>query len=207
MTTAQRVARRFLGATNLAALVSRYTKAKPSFRSFRVLSDKDWAIDVPEDSSDRLTGGVAAITTPDGDIIIKKGYEDSAVHELLHAAGFMPKGMGDFLNEGITQAITERICSDAGIPIRKSYGEEVRYVERYILPLVGMSPKSFAQGYAKASNKGAFLVDLIWSQHGDKFSDLDDWGQDPFASFARGLPRTMGANSHLEYLVDELRVA
>jgi len=195
-------------ASDLKDLVHKYVGKAPRPRSFRILSEQQWMAEIGESSSDRLTGGVAALTTPDEDILVRQGYEDSAVHELLHAAGFMPVGISDFNNEGITQLVAQAICAEAGIPVRKTYAAEVYFASMYVVPVTGLSLRDFAKKYAKADDKGLFLRDLVWTRYGDKFTQEAGWSgsditkKDLLQSFRQGI----GTILELEYLVDELGV-
>ena len=165
-------------------------------------NDFDKKFGSPDDS---IHGGIAAIRTPDGKVYIKEGFEQDMIHELVHSSGALEDGVGEFLNEGITQSIAERIGVDGGYAVRETYGKETRFVKRYIEPLVG-NKKRFYRGYVNAENKGKYTVDEIWKRHGDKFNDVDDWGKDPKARLYKNLPQTLGTDTHLSYLVDELGV-
>ena len=190
------------------ALVKSYLMLSPRPRSFRILSEQQWLSEVGESGADRLTGGVAAVTTPEGDILVRQGYEDSAVHEMLHASGFMPVGMSDFNNEGITQLVAQAICEQAGIPVRKTYSEEVSFAGRYIVPLTGLLLPDFAKGYARAEDKGRFVLELIWDRYGDKFTEEAGWssGDRMKESLRKSFRQGIGTIPELEYLVDELGV-
>ena len=191
-----------------AKLVAKYMGRVPSPRGLRYLTDKQWATEVPETESDRLMGGIAAITLPDGAILIREGYEDSAVHELLHVVGLMPDGISEALNEGVTQAVAEEICDKAGIQVRRTYAREVRFIRHYVLPLTGQSLREFAQDYAAASDKGALIAGRIWQRHGSHFNSVEDWGDPALipAKLLRDLRSGLDYSIYLEYLVDELRV-
>ncbi len=152
-----------------------------------------------------LHGGIAAIRTGKG-IFIKKGYESDGVHELVHQSGALEKGVGAFVNEGVTQSATKRIGQQASIDVRDTYDRETAFVEKYILPTVGLKPKAFFRGYIGAENKSAYITDLVWKKYGDRFSSVEEWGKNPRQSFLRGIDEMIGTHIHLMYLVDEVGV-
>jgi len=158
--------------------------------------------------NESLHGGIAAIRLPDGSIFIKQGFEQDAIHELIHASGALENGVGTFLNEGITQQIAETISKRYGLSVRETYGKEVRFVKKYVhnsLP-TNLSIQDFDKGYIRAENKGKYVVDKIWKAHSDKFSDVDEWGSKPYEKLRTNLPNTLGTDLHLSYLVDELGI-
>ena len=194
-----------MGKTREVKLVSEYLGRRPVFRSFRTLSEKQWAVEVPESMLDRLAGGTSAITTFDGDIMVREGYEDSAVHELLHAAGFMPDGIGEAWNEGITQAVAEEICREAGIEVRSTYRDAVGEVRRYLLPRMEMPTRQFAQQYAEAKKKGAFILGRVWPLYGHLFTKEDGFSgvEKSKAFLLEELHSQFAVSDHLRYLGDE----
>ena len=167
-----------------------------------VLSEKDWETKFPSNVGERLTGGTAAITTPSGKIFIRKGYEDSIAHELLHSTGALPNGVSDFVNEGIVQYFAEGLNDKLGIESRKTYTDEINWVRNNLLPLVG-SAKEFIAAYTKAEDKGAYVADTIFNKYGKHFSDKDDWGSKPKESFQRDLLQHVGTDPYTEYLRKE----
>ena len=191
-----------------AKLVTKYMGRVPSPKNLRYLTHKQWATEVPETSEDRLMGGVSAITLPDGAILIREGFEDSAVHELLHIVGLMPDGISEALNEGVTQAVAEEICDKAGIPVRRTYAREVKFAQHYILPLMGQPLREFARDYAAAPDKGAMIVDRIWGKYSQYFDSADDWGDSAHipVQLLKDLRSGLDYSLYLEYLVDELQV-
>lgn len=120
---------------DLIDAVTNYVGRAPQVRNFDIVDDAAWAL-LPESKEEWLYGGIAAIFTPAGNIVVRQGYEDAAIHELLHAAGFMPWGVGDFINEGITQTVAEEICGILELPVRRSYGPETSFVRQYLLRLL-----------------------------------------------------------------------
>jgi hypothetical protein len=174
---------------------------KPHFSRFEILSDADFEAEVPQDSGDRLTGGTAAITIGN-DILVREGYEDSAIHELVHAAGMKPIRIGYFINEGITQYVANLVADKLGMKIRPSYRDATHFVQKKILPLIG-DERNFIKGYAEARDKGKFVVDSIWNDYSDAFSNIADWGKNPYKGLLQAIPYTLGASAHLDYLIDE----
>ena len=189
-----------------ADIVAQYLGIQPQYKRLEVLSPKQWELEVGGDEFPTLLGETAAITTDDGEVLIKEGFEDSAVHELVHSAGMLPVGVSDLLNEGIVQIATEEICREHGIKIRKTYASAVKDVKDQILPLVG-DLKSFLKGYAKAANTGTYIGGLIWAKYGHHFADVEDWGQDSYNHLLKGLEGFMGTDPHLDYLVNEVHVS
>jgi hypothetical protein len=146
-----------------------------------------------------LFGKSDGIRQDNGDIIVKD--MKSGIHELLHQAGFMPIGIGEFLNEGITQLVTEDIAKQNKLPISHSYRENTEYVRKYVLPATGLDLPTLARQYAKSQNKGKLIVDLIWAKNQGKFNNTEDWGTDPYSSMLRTLPFIIGPyNSHLNFI-------
>jgi len=185
--------------------VASYLGKKPEYTEFAVLP-KDEFDDRFGNEYGGLTGHTTATALPTGEIYIREGNEDFALHELVHASGFMPDGAGRFLNEGMTQAATEAISRESGIEAYPSYGKERRFVEEYVIPSTGLSAQQVFQGYAKAPHKSEYLADLVWAKHGDKFADTDDWGAGVRDKIAKSLEETLNTNLYLMYLVDEVGV-
>lgn len=151
--------------------------------------------------------GIAAINM-DGKIIYREGYEDSALHEYIHSAGFIPDGNGidPTVNEGLTQALTEDIAKEKGIVTRSGYTSAVDWVNKYIIPLTGMDRREFFKAYATTDNKQKFIAGRIWAQHGNKFANVEDWGTGIENRFMNQVGGYSGYDMYLSYLVDELGV-
>lgn len=185
--------------------VASYLGSDPKFTEFKVLPKEEFDKRFGNEYGG-LTGDTAATALRTGEIYVREGNEDFALHELVHAAGFMPDGAGRFLNEGMTQAATEAVSRESGIAAYPSYGKERKFVERYVVPTVGISEQELYRGYAKTPHKAQYLADLIWKAHGDKFSNTDDWGAGVPKKLADSLENTLNTNIYLMYLVDELGV-
>jgi hypothetical protein len=141
--------------------IEQYLGVRPSPRSFRVLSDAEWKRAMPTDRVDLVQGPLVAMTTPDGDVLVKQGHEGSAIHELLHVVGFRPVGISQLLNEGITQAVAIAVGRAAGLPVDGSYRAQVHWVLAKLLPRLGQRDiKAFARGYVRAPDKGAYIRGL-----------------------------------------------
>jgi hypothetical protein len=157
--------------------ISKYGESKA--KSIEVLSaeefDKKYVT-----SEDRLSGHVAgAIYTPDGDVFVREGAEDLITHELVHSLGAWPDTVGNQLNEAVTQAMAEMIGRNENLSVRETYQKEVAIFRDQVLPLTGMNEQKFYKDYLSSSDKAKFITDKIWSIHGDKFSDVDEWGKSP----------------------------
>jgi len=192
-------------ANKLVNIVYQYIKQAPVYRRLQILSEDKWLEEVGESSEDKLLGGTAAIVTPQKDILVREGFEDAMLHELLHTAGFMPDGISNFINEGITQLITEELSKLSEIKVHKSYKDQVKFVNRYIMPLISSPLKLFAIQYAKAKDKSKFIVDEIWVRYSTYFEDVDDWGKNPYHNFLIDMRRCIGTSPYLEYLVKEIK--
>lgn len=181
--------------------------AQPDAKSYNVLSQGEFNARYGSEFGN-LVGETAAVTTDDDEIYVAEGNESFGVHELVHATGFMNDGVGTYINEGVTQAATEIIAKSAGVEVAITYQREVEHVRKYLMPATGLSEEEFYRGYARADDKGEFLVDAVWMAHGDEFSNADDWGTDPKAAMYNSIPWTVGSGyqPHLYYLVDELHV-
>lgn len=188
-----------LSPSDAASAVEKHLGIKPKFKHATVLSadEFDKKFGSPDDA---IHGGVAAIRTIDGAIWIKEGFESDVVHEMVHSAGMGESGVTTFMNEGVTQAAAEFVAKESGLFIRKTYADEVSFVNEHVIPATGMSRKDFFSGYASASNKAKFISDAIWAVNADKFSDRDDWGATPRQSLEREVATAIGPGSYLSYL-------
>lgn len=189
----------------MKSAVSDYLGTEPDIKSMEVLPVEDFDSRFGSEN-DAIHGGVAAIRTNDGDIFVKEGFESDGLHETVHAAGMLENGVGETINEGVTQSTTKAIADGKGWNVRDTYSDEVAFVDKYVIPATGMNHQDFAKGYAKAENKGEFIVEAIWSKHGGKFSDADDWGKDPKTNMMKTIPNALGPTSHLDYLVNEVGI-
>ena len=126
--------------------------------------------------SDNLFGGISAIKLQNGEIYVRDTTKEDVVHELVHLAFDHEIGVGEYLNEGVTQVAAEEIAKKMGIRIRKTYQENVRYVRNRIIPATGLSVKKFCRGYAKASDKGLYVAKTILERNGGYFNDPNEWG-------------------------------
>ena len=178
----------------LQTAIARYLGQSFAVKSFKIDPNHG------EEESE-LLGKSDGIRQDNGDIVVKN--MKSGIHELLHQAGFMPIGIGEFLNEGITQVVAEDIAKQQKLPIVNSYKENTDYIRKYLLPVIGISLQDFARKYASSSNKGKLVVELVWNKNHDKFHDVSDWGNNPHASMLRTLPFIIGPYSqHLNFIVD-----
>jgi hypothetical protein len=135
-------------------------------------------------------------------ITIRSGYEDSALHEFIHSAGFMPEGIHPGINEGMTQALTKDLAEQLGIVARSGYTDEVRYVNDVVIPLTGKDRRTVFSEYALAPNKQKYLAESIWERHGHRFSDLEDWGEGVRERFMRQAANALRGDVYLDYLVE-----
>jgi len=143
----------------------------------------------------------------DGEITIRAGYEDSALHEFIHSSGFMPESIHPRVNEGMTQALTEDMANQLGIVARSGYTDEVDWANNYVIPLTGRDRAEVFTGYASAKDKQKYLAELIWDQHGHRFTIEEGWGERVRENFMRHAANSVGqSDTYLTYLVDELHV-
>lgn len=145
-----------------------------------------------------LFGKPSGMVSPDGHVSVKDA--SNAIHELLHQAGFMPHGISEHLNEGITQIVAEDVGQFAHLPVVPSYPANTSYLRQYLFPLFPMPIRGFAKKYSVAPDKGKFLADLIWSRYGHALLDPQDWGARPYESMLNEIRRTLGTITVIEYL-------
>jgi hypothetical protein len=148
----------------LVDAVTSYTGRRPQLSRFEILLDEEFEQEVPQGVEDRLSGGTAAITVGH-DIYVRAGHEDSAIHELLHAAGMLPDGVSTFINEGLTQCAAEDIAANLDIHVVPTYKEETKWVRRFMLPLL---PTDYIRGYVVARDKGRLVIFSRMSRTGGR---------------------------------------
>jgi hypothetical protein len=189
--------------TRLQAAVTRYVGRKPRYRSLRVLDPDEWKREVGEDSV--LFGGTAAMFTTDEDILVRKGFEGDALHELVHAAGVQQSpGQTAFVMEGMAQAAAEDIGRALRVPVRQTYRDEVSFIRKYLVPATGKTLKQLVRLYVTNEDFFGAVADGIMQRHGSRFL-AEDWGA-PRESIREELRHAIGPEPHLAYLVDELGV-
>jgi len=124
----------------------------------------------------RIMGIAGAITLPGNKIYIHEGSESSALHELIHTAGFQYPGCeSSVVNEGMTQFATIEIGKKLGLRPHSGYVDEIR-IASDIINTAGVPKRTFLRGYAKASDKYRYISDLLWKKHYRKFRNVEDWG-------------------------------
>lgn len=200
------------GEVNIESLSSHVASnigINPHIKELKILDDQEFNGMLKDNDADLFANSTAAIAFPDGRIYIRKGYEDSALHEVVHRAGFMPDGINVQLNEGITQAATDYIANKIGSSIRSGYEDQVSSINKYVIPLTGLSRDDFFKGYAKADNKSKWIASKISERHAGKFNP-EDWSKDIRSrvgiEFERALGQGFADNDYARYLVDELGV-
>ena len=175
--------------------VKSYLGVEPKIKSYVVLSKEEFD---SKFNSNTVTGMAGAITLPNNEIYIREGSEDSGIHELVHASGFIPDpGASSFINEGLTQIAAEEIGSGVGVDVKSSYKEEVRFCKDLVIPATGMDKQQFFKEYASAQNKTQFLTDKIYENNKDVFSDTEDWGKNVKQNMEDDLRRNIGTSVYL----------
>ena len=192
----------------LSTIVESNLDVKPNIKSITVLKSNDFNHTMKSKFGQVISIENIAALNHEGDIYVREGFEDSALHEYIHSAGFMPdgKGIDPTINEGLTQAATIYIGGQAGIIGRSGYDSAVDYVNKYIIPLTGMDRGEFFRGYAKTDNKQQFIASAIWSRYGNKFNSVENWGKNVEHNFNKFVATYGGHDIYLSYLVDELGI-
>ncbi|NLF17699.1 MAG: hypothetical protein GX595_10645, partial [Lentisphaerae bacterium] len=123
--------------------------------------------------------------------------------------GGRPRGISDNLNEGITQAITQRVAESLGLPYRQGYGAQTEWVEKYILPTVGMPEQDFFRQVTAAKDQGKFIADRIWQTNRRLLTTANGFGTPE--SVRQGLLNYMrtgiDSDPYTRALVDDLSTA
>ena len=181
----------------------------PDINSIKSISDDEFNNLMKNDYGQVININNIAAVNHKNSITFREGYEDSALHEFIHSAGFYPDwkndGIHPSINEGLTQACTEYIGNKYNIVNRSGYTSEVDYVKNYIIRLSGVDEVKFYKGYANAENKQQYVANLLWEKHGDKFS-TEEWGVAIKERFNRSVATYPRGDAYLEYLVDELKL-
>jgi hypothetical protein len=159
----------------LIRAISQYLGVAPKARYVRHLPKEEFDRRYNMDYG-RITGMAGAITLPGNKIYIREGSESSALHEMIHTAGFQYLGCeSSVVNEGMTQLATIEIGKKLGLRPHSGYVDEIR-IASDIINAAGVPKRTFLRGYAKASDKYRYISDLLWKKHHRKFRDVDDWG-------------------------------
>jgi len=160
-----------------AGAVESYLGVAPKFRSLQVLPVEEFDKNFGWKMGKELFGLVAGITTPNRDVYVREGSEDSALHELVHAAGFGNGGtLSTFLNEGFTQLATEQIGKLHAIKVPKSYAEEVKVAEDIITRALAEDVQQFFRRFIKAKDKAGWLASALLKKQPTAFDNEEDWG-------------------------------
>jgi hypothetical protein len=182
-------------------LVRVYLGYSPQTSSFQVSTRADWDKEFPPND---LFGQPSGFRTPGGGIQVPEDEAMSALHEVLHNAGFLPNTISDFWNEGITQVISEDIAEKNGLQIPKSYKTDTAYVRKALLPVIDMDLQTLARQYGKADDKAMLLAKLVWKSQSHRFENEEDWGANPFEGLYETFQRGLGPGSmYLDYLITE----
>lgn len=180
----------------MSRVIQSYLGIKPSVRNFAFE-------DMPDEDSALFGTPIGYVDKDEpGKVRVPEAHKMSALHEILHTAGFMPHNISELWNEGITQVVAEEIARLANLQIPITYSQDTRYVKKYLLPLLPIPLQQFAKGYAKAEDKSEYLMSLLWSRYSDHFSDEEDWGTNTYDSMKEMFERQSGYhNPYLEWLV------
>ena len=176
--------------------VKNYLGVSPTVNHYEVLSESEFD---KRFNTDTITGKAGAITLPNNEIYIRSGSEDSGIHELVHASGFIPdKGSSGFINEGLTQVAASEIGSNIEIDVKSSYNDEVKFVNEKLIPATKMDKSDLLKQYATASNKSEFLSNVIFNNNKDVFQNEDDWGKNIHKNIESDLKNTIGTSIYLD---------
>ena len=181
--------------------VQTFVGVKPKFRSLEVLSQKQFDAEYGSESSE-LFGLVAAIRTRQGDIFVREGSEDSVVHELVHAAGFLDDTIGTFFSEGFTQLVSQEIAVKHRLKIPQTYKENVALARAIVEQVLSLDIQQFAKQYAKARKKAEWLADTMLEKKAAVFANEEDWG--PQSQIRQKLLRELLENYGGFLLVNQL---
>ncbi len=181
------------------------TGINPSIEDYVVMSSEEFNEFLRQHGETVDVDNIAAINIGNK-IYVRSGYEDSALHEFIHSAGFMQQHIGDYVNEGMTQALTEDLARELGITTRSGYKKDVDFVNKYVIPLAGDNRMEVFRGYATATDKRLYLAKSIWERHGHRFTDTTEWGTNIEEHFLKWACESTSGDVYLEYLVDELKV-
>jgi hypothetical protein len=192
-------------------IIEKQTGIRPDVKDYLVM-DRDSFVEYLKSKGEIMGLDDIAGINHEGVIVVRKGYEDSALHEFIHSAGFQPRDSRGVMvvdiniNEGMTQSFTEELAKRLNIKANSGYTREVEWVNEYIIPLTGEDKMDVYRGYAQAEKKQKYLAELIWEKHGDKFSDESEWGKNVRDHFMHDAANYVGRDIYLEYLKDELGV-
>jgi len=179
-----------------------YLGHSPQVSDFQVDTRANWDKEFPPDSPFGQPSGFA---TPSGKIRVPEDELMSALHEVLHMAGFMPDTISEFWNEGITQVISEDIAAKNNLQIPKSYETDTAYVQSTLLPVLNIDPQTLARQYGRSEDKAMLLTKLVWKNHSHEFDDEDDWGTNAFESIHESFQRGLGpGNFYLDHLASQI---
>lgn len=154
--------------SQLVNAVVRYTGNMVTVSSYHVLPQREW-IEFLENQARCLSSpqarhelicDTAALLTEDGRLVVQKDNEIDALHELLHAAGIAPQtGETHFICEGLTQAAAEEIGRMHNWDVRRTYPDEVGFVNKYLVPLTNLPLRKLVITYIQSGLFG--VVDHI----------------------------------------------
>jgi predicted RNA binding protein YcfA (HicA-like mRNA interferase family) len=147
------------GEEEIIGWVGDYLGRKPAWRNLKYIGHNEWREKVCP--SGEPSECAASVTTMNGDIWIKNGYESDILHEMIHAAGFTPTGVKPFLNEALTQTVAEDIAELHDYEIRKTYQGGTSFIRDRLLPALGIPLKELAGKYAAAENKSHYLAQAV----------------------------------------------
>lgn len=183
-------------------VVSIYLGKQPQVSQFNLVPDEEWDQQFPADQN-ALFGRPSGYATRSGEVNVVASDPMSALHEVLHQAGFNEDNVSEFWNEGITETVVQDIAQQFKLQIPQTYKQEVEYVRQHLIPLMQMSIQDFAKQYSKQNNKSKFLTNMIWTKYKDAFQNEDDWGTYVYESIEETFQRGLGPSFYIDYLSKE----
>ena len=105
------------------------------------------------------TNGVIGFQVGD-DVYVLNSTPWTVLHEMIHKAGVNADRMNRYVAEGLTEAIAKQM-KKAPDEHRPTYPQETAWVERVLLPKVGMNAVQLGREIVKAKDPPARLARLI----------------------------------------------
>lgn len=88
--------------------------------------------------------------TDDGTLVVRDTAPWSVLHERVHDGGVTDKYIGRWITEALTEAVSEHLHNQQGLPWQPTYNEYRDVLEREVLPRLGITAVELARIVVKA---------------------------------------------------------